>query len=298
MWLRLLWFHNLSRRALKSKKISDEELIIKNYKEAFGVEPDLVSPKTFYEKINWMKLHYRDAIMPIVSDKYLVHEYLSKKGYGGLLNKIIGVWDDVADFDEKKLPSRFVLKATHASGNGWSLIVKDKDKISWHPFKKVMKQWLKQKIDWMGGEWHYAEMTPRIICEEYLEDETGELRDYKFHCFNGTPKYVNVCIGRFTKHKQFLCFDKDWRLLPFTYDALHIDPELKIQKPKNLDQMYKLAEELSQDFPYVRVDFYNVNGKIYFGEMTFFDFSGFNSPYTAEAQKVIGDWFTLPKPNK
>lgn len=297
MWLRLLWFLNLSRRARKSKKISDEELVKINYKAAFGKEIDMENPKTFYEKINWLKLHYRDDLMPILCDKYEVQEYLRSKGYGHFLNEIIGIWDNVDDFDEKKLPSRFVLKATHASGNGWSLIVKDKNTVAWRPFKMVMRQWLKQNIAWMGREWHYAEMKPRIICEKYLEDESGELRDYKFHCFNGIPRFVNVCIGRFSGHKQFLCFDENWQLLPFTCDSLHVADDFKLEKPENIEEMFNLAAELSKGFPYVRVDLYNVNGKIYFGELTFFDFAGFSGPYTYEAQKKIGEWLLLPQAN-
>lgn len=298
MWLRLLWFYSLVVRAKKSKWLSDEDLIKRNFKLAFGQEPDLENPKTFYEKLNWMKLNYRNKLLPIVCDKYLVHEYIRSRGYGHLLNNVIGVWDNVDSFDENKLPERFVLKATHASGNGWSLIVKNKKEIAWYPFKMVMRQWLKQGIEWMGREWHYGEMTPRIICEKYLEDESGELRDYKFHCFAGEPKFVNVCIGRFSNHKQFLCFNRNWELLPFTKDALAVGADFTLEKPENLEEMFNLAKDISKEFPYVRVDFYNVNGRIYFGELTFFDFSGFSSPYTPEAQKTIGNWLTLPKANK
>lgn len=300
-WLKVIWFKNLKSREDKSKAFSDEEIIKRGYKAAFGEDFDLENPELFYEKLNWMKLNYRNPLMPIVSDKYLVHQYLKDLGYGHLLNNILGVWDNVKDFDVKQLPERFVLKATHASGDAWNLIVKDKRKFNWFATKKVMNQWLKNSIEWLGREWHYGEMTPRIICEEYLEDESGELRDFKFHCFNGQPMFVTLCTGRFTGNKQFLTFAKEWNLLPLTTDAVYLKannisnlPE----KPQNLDEMWKLASELSQPFPYVRVDFYNVNGKIYFGEFTFFDFGAFKGPYTLEAQKLIGDKLILPKANK
>lgn len=296
-YLKLLWFKHLARRASKAESIPDREWIEIAFERTFGRKPDLDNPNTFYEKINWLKLNYRNSIMPIVSDKYLVHQYLKNNGYSELLNDLIGVWDNANDFCADKLPDKFVLKASHASGTAWSLIVKDKNNVNWNATRMVMRQWLKQKIDWMGREWHYGEMKPRIICEKYLEDESGELRDYKFHCFGGVPRYVNVCIGRFTKHKQFLCFDRNWNLLPFTNDALNLSNDFNLERPKNIDRMFELASELSKGFPYVRVDFYNVNGKIYFGEFTFFDFSGFASPYTDEAQRVIGSWLTLPEAN-
>lgn len=296
-YLRWLWFKSIQSRARKAAKISDMDCITANFLKSFGREPDLTKPLLFYEKLNWLKLNYRNELMPVLSDKYLVHRYLTEKGYGSLLNDILGVWDSIKDFDENILPEKFVLKASHASGTAWLEVVKDKSRIKWAPLKKVMNEWLHTKIDWMGREWHYGSMTPRIIAERYLEDETGELRDYKFHCFNGVPKFVNVCIGRFTGSKQFICMDLDWNVLPFTSDALNLPEDIKIRKPDNFDKMIELAREFSKGFPYIRVDFYNVKGKIYFGEFTFFDFGAFAGPYTSEAQKTIGNWLTLPEAN-
>lgn len=294
-WLRWLWFKNLNRQAKKARQITDLEYINSNFIKSFKRKPDLENPTLFYEKLNWFKLNYKNPLMPFVSDKYEVRKYLEDIGYGYLLNDLIGVWDKIDDFDPKLLPNRFVLKASHASGTSWMEIVNNKTKINSKSFKLVISEWLKQKIDWLGREWHYGEMKPRVIAEKYLEDDTGELRDYKFHCFNGEAKFVNVCIGRFTKHKKFLCLDKNWNLLPYTNDALSLPPNYNIEKPHNINQMFKLAEDLSKPFPYVRVDFYNVNGKIYFGEFTFFDFAAFNGPYTLEAQEIIGNFLKLPK---
>lgn len=300
MWLRLLWFHSLAKRAKASKKISDIEVIKIGYKRTFGKEPDLENPKTYYEKLNWLKLHYRNDLMPIVADKYAVRQYLTDLGYKDLLNDIYGCWDKVDDFDEKKLPFKFVLKATHASGNGWNLIVKDKNKVAWRPFKMVMRQWLKQGITWMGREWHYAEMKPKIICEKYLEDESGELRDYKFHCFNGEPKFVSIFTGRFTNKKMELVHDFNGKLLNYTPEAIELlkeNPDFKIPFPGNFDEMFKIAKHLCEPFPMVRVDFYSANGKIYFGELTFFDGSALTPGYTDEAQLEIGEMLTLPEAN-
>lgn len=295
--LRTLWFKSLRFRRKRSLKLKDIEVINQQYNDAFGVYPDLKNPKTFYEKLNWLKLNYRNDLMPIVADKYKVHEYLRNKGYDKYLNEILGYWTDIKNFDTSELPTRFVLKATHASGDGWNLIVKNKSDVNWATFRLVMKEWLSQKIDWMGREWHYGGMTPGIICEKYLEDESGELRDYKIHCFNGKPEMIYVCTGRYTGKKKKYYYSTDWQFFNNTIESqagLTVD---QIPKPENLEKMLQLAAELSSPFPYVRVDFYNVNGKIYFGELTFFDFAGFKSSFTAEAQLELGQKLKLPEAN-
>lgn len=298
-WLKYVWFKVLKQRERKARKISDIECIIYNYYNAFGNYPSLENPKFFFEKLQWLKLNYRNPLMPIVSDKFLVHQYLKDLGYGYLLNHIIGVWDNIKDFNPNELPQRFVLKATHSSGDAWNLIVRNNHKFNWFANKKVMSEWLNNSIDWLGREWHYGEMKPRIIGEEYLEDSKGELVDYKFHCINGEPQFVIICMGRYTEKKRFLTFDKAWNILPFTNDSKeYINKNIKLPSlPQNYDEMWKLAGELSKPFPYVRVDFYNVDGKIYFGEFTFFSSSGFKGPYSEEAQKYMGDAICLPEAN-
>lgn len=299
-YLKLLWFKRLARRAKKAEKIPDRKWIEESYEKIIGEKINLDNPQTYYEKLNWLKLHYRNELMPIVADKYAVRQFLIDKGHGDLLNDILGVWDNVDDFNPNDLPERFVLKASHASGTAWNLIVKDKSQINWNATRMVMHQWLKQKIDWMGREWHYGDMKPRIICEKYLEDESGELRDYKFHCFNGHPKIVSIFTGRFTGNKMELMHDLDGKLLPYTPEAeelLRKNPEFRIPLPKNFHKMIAIAEDLCKPFPMVRIDFYNVNGTIYFGEFTFFDGSAFEDGYTDKAQRIIGSWLTLPEAN-
>lgn len=296
-WVKLLWFYSLKLRRNKAKKISDIECIRDGYHAGFGKYPDLENPQTFYENVNWLKLHYRNPLMPIVADKYEVRKYLQDLGYGYLLNDMLGVWDNVKDIDINSLPEKFVIKATHASGNAWSRVIKDKSKVDWFAFKQVMKMWLKLKIDWLGREWHYAEMTPRVIAEKYLEDEHGELRDYKIHCFNGKAYMMDVCIGRFTKNKRWYSFDRNGKDLRITFDSIKYSDGDRIKLPENFNEMIELAEELAKPFPCVRVDFYNVDGKIIFGEFTFFDSSGFSSIYTDEGLKLIGSWMNLPQAN-
>lgn len=296
-WLRLIWFYRLKRLEKKSKSVTELECVQNGFRLAFNQEINLEEPKLFYEKLNWLKLHFRDSRMPIMADKYLVRQYLTDKGYSHLLNDLLGVWTNVNDIDFNSLPNKYVFKASHASGNAWNEIVSENSHVNSWAFKQVMKQWLKLKIDWLGAEWHYKEMAPRIIAEKYLEDESGELRDYKFHCFNGKAKFVTVCVGRFSDNKKLICYDRNWNLLPLTKDSLSLPRDFSLEKPQNLDEMFNLAEEMSESFPYVRVDFYNVNGKIYFGEFTFFNASGFQSSYTMEAQQLIGEWLVLPKKN-
>lgn len=295
-YLKYLWFLNLARKSKKAKLISDKRWIETVYKKAFGSNINLENPQKYYEKLNWLKLNYRNNLMPIVADKYAVREYLKNKGYEYLLNELIGVWDNIKDFNPKTLPDRFVLKASHASGTAWSLIVKNKSKINWTSYRPIFKQWLKQGIGWLGREWHYNMMKPRIICEKYLEDETGELRDYKFHCFNGEPKMISIFTGRFTNKGEY-CHDLEGNLLPYTpeaIEALNNNPSFRLPLPEKFDEMKKISEDLSKPFPMVRVDFYEINGKIIFGELTFFDGSGFDKSYTADAQREIGSWLKLP----
>ncbi len=297
-YLKLLWFKRLALKASKANAISDRQYIETSFEKNFGKKPDLDNPQTYYEKLNWLKLYYHNDLMSIVADKFAVRQYLIDKGHGDLLNDLLGVWDDVTKIDHNELPDRFVLKASHASGTAWSLIVKDKNKVNWRIFRCVMRQWLKQKIGWLGRERHYDIMKPRIICEKFLEDESGELRDYKFHCFNGKPRFVSIFKGRFTKNKGEFCHDFNGNLLPYTFEAIEAvknDPNFKLEIPSNLNEMYQLAEELCQPFPMVRVDFYSVNNRIYFGEFTFFDGSGLTPGYTDEAQLLMGSWLTLPK---
>lgn len=293
--LRVLWFKTLRLRCYLSRNRKQKYVISAGYKAAFGKDIDLDHPKLFYEKLNWLKLNYRNNLMPVLSDKYAMKDYLQKLGYTDLLIDTLGIWDNPEDIDLTTLPDKFVLKATHASGGAWFFIVKDKSTITkskWRDMKAVMREWLRIKIDWLGGEWHYGEMKPRIICEKYMEDESGELRDYKIHCFNGKPKYVTLCVGRFRGKKGFYTFDENWHLLPYTYDAVK-SPDVSFKRPEHLNEMFSLAEKFAKDFQYIRVDFYSINGKIYFGEFTFFDFSAFKGPYTYESQKLIGSWINL-----
>ena len=160
-------------------KYSDYEFITKKY-ESLGRSLNLSDPKRFTEKLQWLKLFWRNEDMPICSDKYEVRHYLTRRGYSELLNELICEFEDLDHFDPASLPKQFVIKAAH--GSGWNLIVKDKDNVNWFWWKRIMKSWLKQNLYWFGREWNYQSQKPRIVVEKYIEDESGELRDFKVFC--------------------------------------------------------------------------------------------------------------------
>lgn len=295
-YLKYIWLMYMAYRSKNErKKYDDLACINRLYFGYSGRFPDLDNPSLFSEKMQWMKLHYRNELMPIVGDKYSVRKYLEDKGYGYLLNDLITVYEDLNQFDPDNLPSQFVLKASHASG--WNLIVKDKSKISWPIWRKHMQYWLTHDIEWNGREWHYAQMKPRIVCEKYLEDESGSLMDYKFYCFDGEPRFLQVNVGRGTTHSTQNYYDLEWNLLPFGKSQPH-NPSLHVEKPACFEEMARLARELTKPFPYVRFDLYEAQGRIYFGEFTFFPCSGMPDFIPSEYDKIVGDMLTLPKANR
>ena len=267
-YFRYIWLLYLARRAKKERiQLTDLECIKKLYYQYSGRTPNLENPTLFSEKMQWMKLHYRNKLMPIVGDKYSVRQYLQEIGYGYLLNDLIAVYDDVRQIHPEELPVQFVLKASHASG--WNLIVKDKKKVNWSIWRRHFQYWLTHDIEWNGREWHYGKMKPRIVCEKYMEDESGALMDYKFYCFDGEPRFLQVNVGRGTADSTQNYYDLDWQLLPFGKSQPH-NPTFHVDRPTHFDEMVRMARELTKPFPYVRFDLYEANGRIYFGEYTFF----------------------------
>ena len=290
-YLHLEYWRHRGQRELK--KFNDYDFICWMYKKKCGRALDLSDPKRYTEKLQWLKLFYRNDLMPIASDKYEVREYLKSLGYDYLLNELIGVYNSVDEIDFSKLPERFVVKASH--GSHWNLIVKDKTKINWRIWKKIMKSWLKQNLYWFGREWNYKSQTPRIVVEQYLEDDSGELRDYKIFCFNGKPCFMQIDQNRFSKHKR-LYVDPNGQPLNFS-DSSAEKGNLVFCFSSIHKEMLRISEELSKPFPVVRVDLYECGGKIYFGELTFFDGSGFYSFNPDSVDEELGAKIRLPEPN-
>jgi len=292
-WLLFIWHENLRKKGISDlRKYSDLEAVNKLYFEFSGKYPDLDTPKTFSEKQQWLKLYYKNPLMNICADKFKVREFLLQKGYGNILSNVLGYYQKIEDLDVNELPKSCVLKASH--GSGWNLIVKDKDLISWYAWKKVMKSWLHSNIFWPGREISYKDMEPGILCEEFMEDESGQLMDYKFFCFNGEPKFIQTNKGRGTKKHAQNFYDLDWRILPFGKDLQPL-PEVIISKPNCFDEMLDISKDLSKEFPFVRVDLYEVNNKVIFGEFTFFPKSGLPDFRPIKYDLILGEKVKLPE---
>lgn len=271
--------------------ISDKKAIIRYYKKhTGGREPNLDSPKLFSEKLQWYKLNARRPLMQICANKLTVREYIKSKGYDDLLNEILCVYHNPFKIDFDQLPDQFVLKATH--GSGFNIIVKDKATLNRMQSIMMMDSWMHQDNYWSGREWVYKEMPRHIIAEKYLEDETGELRDYKFYCFNGRPAFMQLEVGRGTDHNTRNFYDMDWRLLPFGKELPH-NPDIIVSKPEMFDEMKQIASDLCEPFQYVRVDLYQVAGKVYFGELTFFPAGGAPDFIPSVYDLVVGDMWIL-----
>lgn len=270
--------------------LSDEKAVKRYYKKLSNKELDLSNPRAFSEKQQWYKLNDYYPLKAQCADKYEVREYIKGCGYEELLNELYGVYDDIKQLDINKLPEKFVLKAAHGSAK--NLIVKDKKQINWFLWKKIMKVWLHQNIYWSGREWVYKDLKHRIIAEKYLEDETGELRDYKFFCFNGEPQFMQLEIGRFLKNSTRNFYDMKWNLMPFGKVLPH-NPNIVVPKPAAFEKMQKIARDLSKPFSFVRVDLYQVGETVYFGELTFFPASGAPDFVPSEYDRVVGDMWTL-----
>lgn len=291
--LLVLYVWNERRRIKGNKdleKISDENFIFDEYKRRTGNDLNLSNPKRYTEKLQWLKLFYRDENIERTTDKYTVREYLEKKGYGHILNDLIGVYDNPDEIDLDTLPDKFVLKVSH--GSGWNIVCKDKSKLNWKMYKLIIKSWLKQNLYIYGREWNYNNLTPKIVIEKYIDSGDGQLTDYKFFCFNGEPQFVQVDRNRFENHKQTY-YDMDWQQINLKTNHEIVDEEC----PPKFEEMKQIARELTKEFPHVRLDFYNVGEKIYFGEFTYFDGSGFYKFDPDERDFEWGAKLQLPQPN-
>lgn len=253
---------------------------------------NLKKPQTFNEKIQWLKLYDRKPLYTQLVDKYEVRKYISKTIGKEYLIPLIGTWERVEDIDFSKLPNQFVLKCTHDSGG--IIICKDKSKLDIEATKNKINKTLKKNYYYYGREWPYKNVKIRLICEKYVVDESNEeLKDYKFMCFNGKVKCSFVCLNRNSpKGLNVDFYDINWKPMPF--ERHYPNSGTTISKPNNYDKMVKFAEILSKDIPFVRVDFYEVNGQLYFGEITFYPGSGFEEFNPESYDYLLGQWIQLP----
>ena len=255
---------------------------------------NLNSPKTFNEKLQWLKLYDRNPEYVRMVDKCEAKNYIAEVLGEQYIIPTLGIWEHFEDIDFIKLPNQFVLKCVHDSGG--LVICKDKSKLNLETAKKTINSSLKTNYYWNGREWPYKNIRPRIIAEQYMEDsELHELRDYKFFCFNGNVESVMVCMERNTGSPKFYFFDKEWNLKKYNKRGKDAPEGFTLPKPKCMDDMFYIAEKLSKGIPYVRVDLYCINKKIYFGEMTFYPDSGFDANLLPESDAYWGKMLVLPE---
>ena len=256
--------------------------------------PDLKHPKTFNEKLQWLKLHNRKPEFTTMVDKYAVKKYVADRIGEQYIIPTLGVWDSFDQIDFDSLPNQFVLKTTHGGGGLAVVICKDKKTFDKRRAKRILEKSLHSDIYMKYREWPYKDVPKRIIAEKYMVDESGtELKDYKFFCFNGEPKYMLLVSGRQAGKKIFDYFDLNWNHLP-VHDVGCPGAERLPAKPDNFEEMIFIAKKLSKGMTHVRVDFYNINCKIFFGELTFFDGSGLCVYDPREWDFKFGQFLKLP----
>jgi len=274
---------------------SPERFFKHRYKKIFNKKLNLSQPSTFNEKLIWMNLFWKHPLKVQCADKFMMRDYVLNHGYGHVLPGLLGSYNQSSEIDFNALPQKFVLKCTH--GCGFNIICTDKSKLDINRSKQRLDAWLNINYSKNTGELHYASMTPRIICEEFLEGPAGKQpTDFKVFCFSGKAQCVLVATDRDeTGHTdKFDFYDLNWNKLP--YYTPSINAVRQTPKPASFDTMIEIVEALSQPFPFVRMDMYEINGKIILGEMTFTP-SGCLNPYlTEQAQNTWGSLIVLPAP--
>lgn len=276
-----------------TNSMPDERFLQKKYWSVFGKVLNLDNPVTFNEKLQWLKLYDRRPEYTVMADKYRVREYIAEQLGEEYLIPLLGAWEDPEQINFDKLPNQFVLKCNHNSGLGM-YICHDKTQMDIKQVKRDLKHGLKQNYYLTGREWPYKDIPRKVICEQFMTNNGEELADYKIHCFNGEPRLILVCRDRFQESgltEDF--FTEVWEHLPVKRPNIP-QAKLQIEKPAQLEQMLAFARKLSQGIPFVRVDFYVIDGSVYFGELTFFPASGM-APFTPEDwDETFGSWLQLP----
>lgn len=272
------------------KWYSDEFYLKILFRLEMGYPLNLKNPQTFNEKLNWMKLYYRNPVLVRMADKYLAKSYVASIIGDEYVVQNYGVWDTVDKIDFDNLPKQFVLKSTGDSSG--IVICKDKSLLDIIKAKEKLSKSQNTNYYYFLREWVYKDIQPKIIADKFLDDKTGnELRDYKFLCFNGVPK-VMYCTNKGSEIFENY-YDMDFNVLDINHGFNRRVPELC--KPEAFDKMKILAAELSKGLPFVRVDFFYVNGSIYFGEYTFYDWGGMRPFVNKDWDIKLGSWITLPE---
>ena len=273
--------------------ISDERFLMHKFKNLMGYKMDLKNPRTFNEKIQWLKLYDRNPSYTTMVDKYEAKKYVGNLIGEEYIIPTIGIWKSFREIDFDVLPTQFVLKCTHDSGG--ILLCKDKSYFDIKSAEKRFDKLLHRNFYYSTKEWPYKNVKPRIVAEKYLTNESGEeLNDYKFMCFNGQVRCCFVCSDRRSHDGlKVTFFDKSWKRMSF--ERHYPSSNKSIPKPLQFEKMIYLAEKLSRKIPFIRVDFYEVHGNIYFGELTFYPGGGFEEFKPFIWDRKLGDWLELRK---
>lgn len=257
-----------------------------------GVIPkilNLKNPSTFNEKTIWLKLNRRYFNAHILADKVLVKDFVKHKVGEKYVIPNIAVFNDICEVDINKLPSSFVLKANH--GSSWNIICEDKNKCDFEAVKSKLNSWLNTNYCDIGKEYQYKNIVPKVICETYLENSKAKpLIDYKIFSFSGKPMFIQVDLDRFTNHRRNF-YDVNWNLMPFT--TLYPIGDGTLPKPECLDEMLFIAEQLSRDMTFARIDLYYHNRSVYFGEITFHHGGGFEPFIPRAYDRILGEYIEL-----
>lgn len=274
--------------------LPDSIMLPIQYRIKLGRKLNLTNPKRFTEKLQWYKINYRNPLMHQCVDKYLVRRYVKSKELSNILIPLIGRYDSLNEISWSQLPERFVIKTTHGGGGLNVVVCDDKKNLSMNQLRERLSfDPHPVKKNTLGREWAYYGLNPGIVIEELLINKDcpqAGISDYKIFCYNGKPKYIVVDVDRYIGHKRNF-YDISWKNLHITSDCPPCNKE--IGKPQNFDMMLEIATKLSKGFPYVRVDLYNVDGKIYFGEMTFYPWSGYVQYTPDEWDYKLGEEFEL-----
>lgn len=273
--------------------LGDEKYLKLKYRAKTGKRLELDEPGTFNEKLQWLKLYDRRPEYTVMVDKYRVRGYIQEKLGARYLIEQLGVWDHPEEIDFGALPDRFVLKCNHNSGLGMCICT-DKASLDVERVKAELRRGLAQDYYLTGREWPYRDVPRKIIAEQFLESDAGGLTDYKIHCFNGVPRFILVCRDRFTGSGLVEDFyTSEWERMELKRPKVP-NGATPIPKPEQLEQMLDLAEKLSKDIPFLRVDLYLVGGQILFSELTFFPASGFEGFDPPQWDRTLGQWLELP----
>ena len=259
----------------------------------------LKNPKTFNEKLQWLKLYDRRPEYTTIVDKYLVREYIANKIGEEHLIPLLGVWENPEEIDFKQLPNSFALKCNHNSGTGL-VICTNKQKLDVSRTLEELRKGLQQDYYLLGREWPYKNVPRKIIAEKYITDHenTQELTDYKFFCFDGRVDSVMVAYERHTGDTKFYFFNQEWELLRLNVRGKEAPDTLTFPKPKRINEMVEVARVLSIGFPFVRVDLYESKGQVYFGELTLYPKSGFDKNLLPETDLYWGNLINLSEVRK